>query len=162
MLHSDTAKYPWGEGTSASRGLIVGGSAPYSVLQEARRKLSFIAGELMSCPAEDVYFREGMVFNSKKPEAAMTFSQLAAAAYNRELLPEGLETGLDFSGVYTLPGNPYSFGAHAVVVEVSPDTGRVKILRYVGVHDYGRIINPMSVEGQIQGGIAQGIGLGFD
>jgi carbon-monoxide dehydrogenase large subunit len=69
-----------------------------------------------------------------------------------------LETGLDFSGTYTLPDSPYSFGAHAVVVEVSPDTGHVKILRYDGVHDCGRIINPMLVEGQIQGGIAQGIG----
>jgi carbon-monoxide dehydrogenase large subunit len=158
VRHGDTAIYPWGEGTSASRGLIVGGSALYSVLQQARQKLSFIAGELMTCSAEEVYFQEGRVFNSKKPEEGMTFSQLAAAAYNRELLPEGLETGLDFSGTYTLPDSPYSFGAHAVVVEVSPDTGHVKILRYAGVHDCGRIINPMLVEGQIQGGIAQGIG----
>jgi carbon-monoxide dehydrogenase large subunit len=68
------------------------------------------------------------------------------------------ERGLVFSGTYTLPGAPFSFGAHAVVVEVSRETGQVTILRYVGVHDCGRIVNPRLVEGQIIGGIAQGLG----
>ena len=83
---------------------------------------------------------------------------MLAAAYAGELLPAGVDSGLDFSGRYTLPDAPISFGAHAVVVEVDRDTGEVKILRYVGVHDCGRIINPKLVEGQILGGIAQGIG----
>jgi aerobic carbon-monoxide dehydrogenase large subunit len=88
----------------------------------------------------------------------MTFSQLATAAYAGEMLPAGVDTGLDFSARYTLPNAPISFGAHAVVVEVDRETGDVKILRYVGVHDCGHIINPKLVEGQILGGIAQGIG----
>ena len=128
------------------------------MLQEARQTLGRLAAQLLSCTAEDVGFQDGRVFNRQQPEVQLAFSQLAAAAYAGELLPAGVDNGLDFSGRYTLPGAPISFGAHAVVVEVDRDTGEVKILRYVGVHDCGRIINPKLVEGQILGGIAQGLG----
>ena len=150
VRHSDTALFPFGEGTSASRGLIVGGSAVYTVVQEARQHLAHIAAELLACPAEAIGFQNGLAFNRHQPEAQLTFSQLVAAASS--------EDGLVFNGTYTLPGAPFSFGAHAVVVEVSRETGQVTILRYVGVHDCGRIINPRLVEGQIIGGIAQGLG----
>jgi aerobic carbon-monoxide dehydrogenase large subunit len=158
VQHGDTAIVPFGEGTSASRGLIVGGSALYAVLQDARQKLALIASQLLDCPAEDIGFQDGRVFYRQQPDTQLTFPQLAAAAYTTELLPAGVDNGLDFSSRYTLPNAPISFGAHAVVVEVDRDTGEVKILRYVGVHDCGRIINPKLVEGQILGGIAQGIG----
>ncbi len=158
VQHGDTAIVPFGEGTSASRGLIVGGSALYAVLQDARQKLALIASQLLDCPAEDIGFQDGRVFHRQQPDTQLTFPQLAAAAYTAELLPAGVDNGLDFSSRYTLPNAPISFGAHAVVVEVDRDTGEVKILRYVGVHDCGRIINPKLVEGQILGGIAQGIG----
>jgi aerobic carbon-monoxide dehydrogenase large subunit len=158
VQHGDTAIVPFGEGTSASRGLIVGGSAVYTVVQEARQTLQRLASQLLNCATEDVRFQDGRVFNSQQPEMQMTFSQLATAAYAGELLPAGVDTGLDFSARYTLPNAPISFGAHAVVVEVDRETGDVKILRYVGVHDCGHIINPKLVEGQIPGGIAQGIG----
>jgi carbon-monoxide dehydrogenase large subunit len=158
VQHGDTAIVPFGEGTSASRGLIVGGSAVYTVVQEARQTLQRLASQLLNCAAEDIRFQEGRVFNSQQPEMQMTFSQLATAAYAGELLPAGVDSGLDFSARYTLPNAPISFGAHAVVVEVDRETGDVKILRYVGVHDCGQIINPKLVEGQIIGGIAQGIG----
>jgi carbon-monoxide dehydrogenase large subunit len=158
VQHGDTGIVPFGEGTSASRGLIVGGSAVYAVLQEARQTLAQLASQLLNCVAEDVRFEGGRVFNGQQPEAQITFAQLAAAAYAGELLPAGVDSGLDISARYTLPNAPISFGAHAVVVEVDRDTGEVKILRYVGVHDCGRIINPKLVEGQILGGIAQGIG----
>jgi carbon-monoxide dehydrogenase large subunit len=158
VQHGDTAVVPFGEGTSASRGLIVGGSAIYNVLQEARQTLGQLAGQLLNCAAEDVRFQDGWVFNHQRPEAQITFTQLATAAYAGELLPAGVARGLDFSGRYSLPNAPISFGAHAVVVEVDRETGEVKILRYVGVHDCGRIVNPKLVEGQIVGGIAQGIG----
>jgi len=156
--HGDTAIVPEGEGTSASRGLIVGGSALYAVLQEARQQLALVASQLLTCPTEDVRFQDGRVFNRQQPDVQLTFPQLVAAAYTGELRPAGVDSGLDFSGRYTLPGAPISFGAHAVVVEVDRETGEVRILRYVGVHDCGRIINPRLVEGQIHGGIAQGIG----
>jgi aerobic carbon-monoxide dehydrogenase large subunit len=158
VYHGDTAIVPEGEGTSASRGLIVGGSAVYVVLQEARQTLQRLAAQLLSCTAEDVCFQDGRVINRQQPEAQLTFTQLAAAAYAGELLPAGIDRGLDFNGRYTLPSAPISFGAHAVVVEVDRDTGEVRILRYVGVHDCGCIINPTLVEGQILGGISQGIG----
>ena len=158
VQHGDTAIVPFGEGTSASRGLIVGGSAVYTVAQEARQTLQRLASQLLNCATEDVRFQDGRVFNRQKPETQMTFSQLATAAYAGELLPAGVDSGLDFSARYTLPNAPISFGAHAVVVEVDRETGDVKILRYVGVHDCGLIINPKLVEGQIIGGIAQGIG----
>ena len=151
VRHSDTALFPFGEGTSASRGLIVGGSAVYTVVQEARQHLAHIAAELLACPAEAIGFQNGLAFNRHQPEAQLTFSQLVAAASSEE-------RWLVFNGTYTLPGAPFSFGAHAVVVEVSRETGQVTILRYVGVHDCGRIINPRLVEGQIIGGIAQGLG----
>ncbi|MBI3325511.1 MAG: xanthine dehydrogenase family protein [Nitrospinae bacterium] len=158
VRHGDTAIFPSGEGTSASRGLIVGGSAVYAVLQEAHQRLALLASQLLTCPAEDVCFQDGCVFNRQQQEAQLTFPQLVAAAYSGELVPVGVDIGLDFRGTYTLPGAPISFGAHAVVVEVSRETGEAKILKYVGVHDCGRIINPRLVEGQIHGGIAQGIG----
>jgi carbon-monoxide dehydrogenase large subunit len=158
VQHGDTAIVPFGEGTSASRGLIVGGSAVYAVLQEARQTLAQLAAQLLSCAAGDVRFQDGRVFSCQKPETEITFSELATAAYTGELLPAEVDRGLDFSGRYTLPNAPISFGAHAVVVEVDRETGEVKILRYVGVHDCGHIVNPKLVEGQILGGIAQGLG----
>ena len=145
--HSDTAIYPHGIGTSASRGLIIGGSAVQLALQEAREKLAGFASKFFSCFAADIKFSDGEVFDLHHPDTKIPFEKLAA-----------MESGLDFEHEYTLPQSPVSFGAHAVVVEVDQDTLALKILRYVGVHDCGQIINPMIVEGQIHGGIAQGIG----
>jgi carbon-monoxide dehydrogenase large subunit len=158
VQHGDTGIVAEGEGTSASRGLIVGGSALHSALQEARHALERLAAQLFGCAAEDVCFQDGRVFDCHQPEAQLTLPQLAEAASAAELLPAGVDSGLDFSARYTLPSAPVSFGAHAAVVEVDRDTGAVKILRYVGIHDCGRIVNPKLVEGQIMGGIAQGIG----
>jgi carbon-monoxide dehydrogenase large subunit len=158
VRHSDTALVPFGFGTSASRGVIVGGSAVYAVLQAARQRLARLAATSLGCTAEDIEFQDGRVFQRQRPETALAFSRLAAMAYDRDLVPRDMETGLDFQGSYTLPESPYTFAAHAVVVEVSLETGAVTIVRYVGVHDCGHIINPKLVEGQLHGGIAQGIG----
>ena len=158
VLHSDSSIFPHGIGTSASRGLIIGGSAVHLALQEARQKLSLLASKLLACPAEDIVFQERQVLNQHNPGEKIAFAQLAALAHDPESAPDGVAPGLDFHHEYTLPQSPVSFGAHAVVVEVNQDTMAVKILRYVGVHDCGQIINPMIVEGQIHGGIAQGIG----
>src|SRR5262249_33595313 len=142
VRHSDTALFPHGEGTSASRGLIVGGSAVYAVVQEARQHLAHLASELLTCPAEAISFQDSRAFNRGKPEEQLTFAQLVAAASSKAHGSIEEERGLVFSGTYTLPGAPFSFGAHAVVVEVSRETGQVTILRYAGVHDCGRIVNP--------------------
>jgi carbon-monoxide dehydrogenase large subunit len=158
VIHSDTALFPTGVGTSASRGLIVGGSALYSVLRDARAKLALIASHLLNCGADEISFEGGKVFHRDRPNDGLTIEQLTAAAHDQELLPGGVEAGLDFNGTFTLPEAPYSFAAHVVVVAVSRETGHVEILKYWGVHDSGRIINPLLVEGQIHGGIAQGVG----
>jgi aerobic carbon-monoxide dehydrogenase large subunit len=158
VLHGDTALFPIGGGTGASRGLAVGGSALYAVLQEARQKLAHLASHLLQCGIEEVVFQGGRVFMQGNPEHSVTFAELATAAYDEARWPAGASTGLDFSGTYTLPGNPYAFGAHVAVVEVDRHTGEVSFLKYVAVHDCGRIINPKLVEGQMYGGIVQGIG----
>ena len=158
VVHGDTATVPTGEGTSASRGLIVGGSAVHSVLQKARAALEVVAGRLLDCLPEEVRFQEGGVFDGNNPGKTVPFYELAAAAHSGESATQEEGAGLKFSAEYTLSNAPFSFGAHVVVVEVSRDSGEVKILRYAGVHDVGRILNPMLVEGQIHGGIAQGIG----
>ncbi len=156
--YGDTAEFPFGFGTSASRGLIVGGSAVFSALTETRSKMAEVAAHMLNCSPDDVRLEQGRAYDINRPDAGMAIPELAAAAHNGELLPIGLEPGLDFTASFTLPDNPHSFAAHVAVVEVSKDTGHVDILKYVGVHDCGRIINPLIVEGQIHGGIAQGIG----
>ena len=158
VLHSDTDILPAGGGTSASRGLIAGGTALHVVLQEAKQKLAYIASHLLDCPPEDVTLGEGRAVNRYRPGNSVSFAQVAGAAYNEELLPQGAEPGLDFKGTNTLSRSPYSFGSHVAVVEVSPDNGAIKILQYVAVHDSGKIINPMLADGQVHGAIAQGIG----
>src|SRR5207244_9717414 len=127
VRHSDTALFPFGEGTSASRGLIVGGSAVYAVVQDTRQHLAHLASELLACPAEDIGFQDGAAFNHHKPEEQLTFSQLVAAASSKAHGSVEGERGLVFSGTYTLPAAAFSFGAHAVLVEVSSGRGQVSI-----------------------------------
>ena len=158
MFHSDTLLFPTGGGTGASRGITVGGSTVYTVLQVAREKLVRIAAHLLECPPADVEMREGRVFRTGTPSSSIRFSQVAAAAYNEEVLPPDVELGLEFNATYTLPDNPYAFGTHVAVVEVDRDNGAVKILKYVAVHDAGRILNPLLAEGQVHGAFAQGLG----
>jgi carbon-monoxide dehydrogenase large subunit len=157
VCHSDTDLFPLGEGTSASRGLIVGGSAVYTVVQEARHYLVHLAAELLGCDADAIELHNGLACNRHQPGETLTLAQLVAASHAGSQTGSS-DRGLVFTTRYTLPTAPFSFGAHAAVVEVCRDTGQVTILRYVGVHDCGRIINPRLVEGQIIGGIAQGLG----
>jgi carbon-monoxide dehydrogenase large subunit len=102
VLHSDTAMVSAGGGTSASRGLVAGGSALYVVLQAARQKLALIASHLLDCPVEDICFQDRRACHQHNPEPHVPFSRLAAAAYNDTLLPPGVEPGLDFRGSHTL------------------------------------------------------------
>ena len=158
LLHGDTDDLPWGQGTFASRGLSVGGSAMHLGLQEARQKLSQIAAHILECSPENVAFQDGAVFNMEDREQAMSFAELAAAAHDPQRLPPGLDAGLEFQTEFTLPNNPFGFGAHVAVVEVDPDTGDITFLRYAAVHDSGKVINPVLFEGQVHGALAQGLG----
>jgi carbon-monoxide dehydrogenase large subunit len=158
VLHGDTDNLPAGGGTSGSRGLIAGSSAVHVVLQKARQTLMLIATHLLDCRLEDVVFQDRLVYDRHHPERHLPFSRIAAAAYDEALLPPEVERGLDFSGSHMLPASPYAFGAHVAVVEVSPETGAIRLLHYVAVHDAGRIVNPLLAAGQVQGSIVQGIG----
>jgi len=128
------------------------------VLEDAHEKLFAIAAHLLGCPQEDVVLQDGLAFSQQDPQTTVPFARLAEAAHTEELLPPGQEPGLDFQGNHVLGKSPYAFGAHVAVVEVSRETGAVKILRYVGVHDSGTIVNPMLAEGQVHGAVVQGIG----
>jgi len=158
VLHSDTDILPVGGGTGASRGLIAGGTSLHVVLQEAQQKLAAIAAHLLDCPQEDVVLEGRLAFRMQDPQQSVPFTRLAEAAYIEELLPPGQEVGLDFQRAHTLRKSPYAFGAHVAVVEISRATGAIKIRKYVGVHDAGKIINPMLAEGQVHGAVVQGIG----
>ena len=158
VRHSDSAVLPEGGGTSGSRGMIAGGTVLHNVLQEARAKLAVVAGHLLDCPPGNVDLGDGRAVDRDNPSRSAPFAQVAAAAHNEELLPPGEVPGLDFVGSNTLNRSPYAFGSHVAVVEVSRENGAIKILQYTGVHDSGRVVNPMLYEGQIHGAIAQGIG----
>ena len=158
VRHSDSAILPAGGGTSASRGVIAGGTVLYNVVQEAREKLITVAGHLLDCPPGDVDLSEGRAVDRNNSSRSVPFAQVAEAAHNEELLPPGEEPGVDFDGTNTLTRSPYAFGSHIAVVEVSRENGAIKILHYTGVHDSGKVINPMLYDGQIHGAIAQGIG----
>ncbi len=158
VLHSDTDILPAGGGTGASRGMIAGGTSLQLVLEDAQEKLTAIAAHLLDCLQGDVVLQDGSAFNRNDPEQTVLFARLAQAAHTEELLPPGQEPGLDFIGSNTLGKSPYAFGAHVAVVEVSRETGAIKILKYVGIHDSGTIVNPMLAEGQVHGAVVQGIG----
>jgi aerobic carbon-monoxide dehydrogenase large subunit len=148
VRHGDTDMLPWGQGTFASRGLSVGGSAVYEALQQVRQNLAHVAAEHFDCAPHDIDFRDGQLVNTQSPSQTLAFKAAAAAAAS------GLECQVEFS----LPDKPLGFAAHVVVVEIDPDTGALQLLRYAAVHDSGRIINPKLFEGQVYGAIAQGLG----
>jgi carbon-monoxide dehydrogenase large subunit len=158
ILHGDTAMLPSGQGTFASRGMTLGGSAMYQGLQQVQQKMALIAAHLLDCRHEDLVFQDGNIVNDKDPQQAIVFAAVAAAAQQREVLPPDMEVGLEFPIHFILRDNPFGFGAHVVVVEIDRDTGMLRVLRYVAVHDCGRVINPLLLEGQVYGAIAQGIG----
>ena len=148
VRHGDTDMLPWGQGTFASRGLSVGGSAMYEALQQVRQNLSHVAAEHLGCAPQDIDFRDGRLVNCREPGQSMAFDAAASAS----------STGLECQIEYGLPNNPFGFAAHVVVVEIDPETGALRFLRYAAVHDSGRIINPKLFEGQVYGAIAQGLG----
>ena len=158
ILHGDTDIVQDGVGTMASRALTVSGSAVYDALENARAKILQVAAHLLDCAEPDVQLRNGRVWATGRQDDSLSFGQVAAAAYTEETLPPGVSLGLEFEGTFHLPDYVFPSGAQLALVEIDRDTGEVDLLRCVGVHDCGRIINPVVVEGQTHGGLAQGIG----
>jgi carbon-monoxide dehydrogenase large subunit len=162
VVGGDTGVLPYGMGTIASRVAAVAGPAIARSAREVARRARLVAAEALECAADDVVLAGGRAHVAGVPSRAVALGALARAAVRSPALArEGGEPGLRACG-YFYPGSvTWAFGAHACAVEVDVETGAVAVLRYVAVHDCGRPINPMVVEGQLHGGIAQGIGTAF-
>jgi carbon-monoxide dehydrogenase large subunit len=145
-----------GTGTYASRSLVIGGSAAFEAAGLAREALAATAAQALECAPEDVRFEEGEVFSAEGTGRRLGIGAVAALAQRGR---EATESGwFELEHVYVLPGSAFSFATHAAVVEVDRDTGRVRLVRYVAVHDPGPVVNPLIVRAQVQGGAVQGIG----
>jgi carbon-monoxide dehydrogenase large subunit len=156
--HGDTRDHPMGIGTFGSRSLAVDGAATYAATQKVRAKAAKIAGHLLEASEEDIVFADGGAHVAGTPDKGVEWAAIAKSAYQAHTLPEGVESGLEAESTFS-PGNAtWPFGTHLAVVEVDPDTGNVEILKYAAVDDCGNVVNPMIVNGQIHGGITQGIG----
>jgi carbon-monoxide dehydrogenase large subunit len=158
VVHGDTGQVQYGWGTYGSRSAAVGGSAIVKAVDKVIDKGRKIAAHLLEAAEEDVTFENGSYFVRGAPDQAKPWGDIALMAHLAHNYPAGLEPGLAETAFYD-PGNfTFPFGTHIAVVEVDSDTGQVDIKRYLSVDDVGNVINPLIVEGQVHGGIAQGIG----
>ncbi|MSP67224.1 MAG: xanthine dehydrogenase family protein molybdopterin-binding subunit [Alphaproteobacteria bacterium] len=158
VVYGDTDRITHGRGTTGSRSLTVGGGALARSLERVIAKGRRIAGHLLEAAAEDVEFVAPR-FRVAGTDRSVSFSQVAAAAYDHAALPRDvIEPGLDEIAHFVPDGFTFPNGCHVCELEIDPETGAVKITRYVLVDDFGTIINPLLVEGQVHGGLAQGIG----
>jgi len=157
VQYGDTAALPWGTITAGSRSAVVGGTAVLLASRRLREKMSKIAAKLLGLKGDRMAFRDGKIIPAASPSKAIPFSEVAAKAYSSKSLPPGMEPTLFEYSAYAPPGDVFPFGTHVALVEVDPDTGMVKVLKYVAVDDVGRVLNPLIVEGQVHGGVLQGI-----
>lgn len=160
IIHGDTDRIPFGTGTYGSRSAAVGGSALVRSAEKIRDKVTRIAAHQLEAALEDmVYDREnGTIYVKGSPDKSKSFAEMAFASYYAADLPEGLEPGMEATSYYDPSNFTFPNSAHIAQVEIDRDTGEVTITRYVAVDDVGKVINPMIVNGQIVGGIVQGVG----
>ncbi|HET7565199.1 MAG TPA: molybdopterin cofactor-binding domain-containing protein, partial [Gemmatimonadaceae bacterium] len=156
VVHGDTGRVPFGMGTYGSRSGAVGGTAIHMSIQKIAEKGKKIAAHLLEAAPEDMTFEGGNFFVKGSPDRAKSFAEISLAAYLAHSMPAGVEPGLEATSFYDPSNFTYPFGTHIAVVEVDIDTGHVELQRYVAVDDVGNVINPMIVDGQLHGGIAQG------
>jgi len=158
VLHSDTAISPLGLDTYGSRSLAVGGVAIASACDKVVEKAKLMAAHSMEASADDLEFNGGMFSVAGSPDKAMAIQEVAFGAFTAHDLPDGMEPNLQEQTTWDPPNFAFPFGSHVAVVEIDEDTGNVELLNYVAVDDCGIQVNPMIVEGQVHGGIAQGVG----
>src|SRR5437764_4391006 len=182
VTSGDTRRFPWGVGTFASRGAVTAGNAMHVAARMVAGKAKHIAAEHLEANPDDLELVEGRVRVKGSPDRGMPLAavavlanpvryafgggteaatQFAARPRPGPPLQEGEQPGLEATGYYSPPGSTWASGCHAAYVRVDPKTYRLEILRYVVVHDCGRVINPLVLQGQIEGGVAQGIGGAF-
>jgi carbon-monoxide dehydrogenase large subunit len=157
VVHGDTGRLEFGLGTYGSRSIAVGGSALVKASEKIIAKGKRIAAHMLDGSPDDVDFEDG-VFSLRTSNQKLTFGEVAFAAYVPSKFPEDLEPGLSEKAFYDPKNFTYPAGSHIAEVEVDPETGVIDVVSFVAVDDFGEVINPMIVEGQVHGGIAQGIG----
>jgi carbon-monoxide dehydrogenase large subunit len=157
VLHGDTAVSRLGMDTYGSRSASVGAEALARAVEKVRDKARTIAAHELEVSEDDLEWADGAFRVAGAPEKARTIPELAASAWHAHGLPEGVEPMLEGTAVYDPPNFTWPGGTHVCVVEVDTETGKTDILRYVAVDDCGNVINPMIVDGQVHGGVAQGI-----
>jgi carbon-monoxide dehydrogenase large subunit len=157
VLHGDTQVAPHGMNTYGSRSLSVGGVAVHLACERVVDKARTLAAHLLEVSPDDLEYEGGTFTVKGVPDRTKTMPELAFAAWTAHSLPEGTEPGLEAHSVYDPPNFTYPFGSHICVVEIDAETGAVEIVKYVAVDDCGHVINPVIVDGQVHGGIAQGI-----
>ena len=159
VVTGDTREFHWGTGTFASRGAVVAGNATHAAAKEVREKAIEHAAEQLECAPEDVVLEEGEARVAGAPARSVPLGALAEAANPlRGAVEPGTKPGLEAEAFFGPEKGTTASGVHAAVVAVDPDTAQVEVRRYVVIHDCGRLINPMIVEGQVHGGVAMGIG----
>jgi aerobic carbon-monoxide dehydrogenase large subunit len=159
VIHGDTDNTPFGLGTYGSRSTPVSGAAAAIVARRVRDRAKLVAAAALECSPDDLEWELGRWFVKGDHEKGKTITELALLAHSTLELPEGVEGHLDGSCVYDPPNLTYPFGAYICVTDVDPGTGEVKVRRFIAVDDCGPRINPMIVEGQVHGGLADGVGM---
>jgi aerobic carbon-monoxide dehydrogenase large subunit len=157
IVHGDTAMVQYGIGTFGSRATAVGGAALMLSINKVKDKAKTLAAQLLEASPADIVFEEGKIYVRGSPDRAVTFLQVAKMAYRGLNLPPDTEPGLEASSSFEPSNFTFPFGAHACIVEVDGESGEIALKRYVAVDDCGRVINPLLVDGQVHGGIAQGL-----
>jgi aerobic carbon-monoxide dehydrogenase large subunit len=158
IMHGDTDSTPEGRGTYGSRTTAVGGSAVFNAVQRLKEKMKQIASHMLEASPSDVELEDGKFSVKGSPQKAVAFSDVAATANLSNTLAPGIEPGLETTVFFEPEACVFPFGTHICVVEIDKETGETEIKRFVAVDDCGRQINPLLVEGQVHGGIAQGVG----
>ncbi len=157
LVQGDTAEVPRGDGSSSSRSIQLGGSAAAEAAVQVLDKARLLAGHLLEVSPDDVIRVDGGLGVAGVPARSLTWAELAVAASDPARLPEGAEPGLAAEADFYQDGATFPFGAHLALVEVDTETGQVRALKHFAVDDCGRVINPMLAEGQVHGGVAQGL-----
>ncbi|HML10566.1 MAG TPA: xanthine dehydrogenase family protein molybdopterin-binding subunit [Stellaceae bacterium] len=158
IVHGDSAKIPYGMGTYGSRSLAVGGTAIIKAMDKIIAKGKKIAAHLLEAAEADIEFKDGQ-FSVAGTDRSKSIGEIALTAYVPHNFPhEELEPGLDETAFYDPKNFTFPSGAYVAEVEIDPDTGRIEIVNFNASDDFGRIVNPMIVAGQVHGGLAQGIG----
>lgn len=162
VVTGDTDQFHWGAGTFASRGAVVAGNAIHAAAKDVRQKILRLGARELEVSEHDLELAEGRVHIKGDPARGIPLGELASRANPmRGAVKPGTEPGLEATNYFGPERGATAAGVHAMIVEVDPETFMVKILRYVVVHDCGRVINPLILDGQVHGGVAQGIGNAF-